>query len=83
MTRHQELVALRIRADRCTAEARRLRERCAYLEQRLAEANARPSRHQAELVDLSIALVQWERLPWYRRMWTTPSRMMAALEAAA
>lgn len=77
MKRHQELVALRIRAERATVEAQKLRARVADLEDRLAQAIAAPSRDHAELVDLTVALAEWERLPLWRRFWTSPKRLLA------
>jgi hypothetical protein len=76
MTRHHELIALRVRAERCTKEAKALRVLVSQLEDELAQAKRLPDDHFAELVDLSIALVEWERMPWWRRIWTTPKAML-------
>lgn len=76
MTRHDEVIALRVRAERCTEEVRRLRARVDELERQLGEARKAPDEHMVELVDMSIALVEWERLPWWRRVWSSPRSLV-------
>jgi len=76
MTRHDEVIALRVRAERCTEEVRALRARVEQLEQQLDQARKAPDEHMVELVDLSISLVEWERLPWWRRVWSSPRSLV-------
>ena len=74
MRRHDEIIALRIRAERLMAECKGLRVRVMQLEDQLEQAKRLPDDHFAEMVDLSIALVEWERQPWWRRIWNTPNQ---------
>ena len=85
MKRHDEIIALRIRAERLTKEVRQLRDRCDQLQAALDSRIHSPTRHFEQLVDLDLAVAEWSRLPWWRRWLASPRDFVTevtALEAA-
>jgi hypothetical protein len=85
MKRHDEIIALKIRAERLTKEVRQLRDKCDQLQAALDSRIHSPTRHFEQLVDLDLAVAEWSRLPWWRRLFASPRDFVtevAALEVA-